>query len=108
VKHPMDLTKAELAKLPALYSQDGKGEEAVAHVKFFHPASNWTWFMTELDQVTGEAFGLVCGHEVELGYFNLNEMRAVVVRGLRIEKDRHWMPKSLAECRKELKAMGYA
>jgi hypothetical protein len=29
-------------KLPALYSQDGKGSNAIAHTKFFTPSGSWT------------------------------------------------------------------
>ena len=57
--------------LPKLYSQEEKGDEAVAYVKFFTPWSNWTWYATEFD---GEDtfFGLVIGLETELGYFRGN------------------------------------
>lgn len=101
-KHPMDLTQADLKVIPRIRGQEKKGEQAIAYIKFFHPASNWTWYMTELDPATGDAFGLVDGHEAEYGYFNLNEMREVIVRGLRIEKDLHWTPKTLAEIRKDI------
>jgi hypothetical protein len=41
------LTKAIRAALPALYSQEDKGLEAIAVVKFFNPAGSWTWYATE-------------------------------------------------------------
>ena len=43
------LTKEILEKLPKLYTQEEKGLEAVAIVKFFTPDSNWTWYATEFD-----------------------------------------------------------
>jgi len=38
------LTKEIANKLPALYSQDGKGGETIAYVKYFTPDSSWTWY----------------------------------------------------------------
>lgn len=38
----MKLVTDEIRKVvPELYSQDGKGDKAVAYVKFFTPWSNW-------------------------------------------------------------------
>lgn len=96
----MKLLTAENRKaLPALYSQDGKGYEALAYVKFFTPDSSWTWYATEFD---GEDtfFGLVSGHEEELGYFSLSELESVTgPMGLHIERDIHWTPRPLSECK---------
>lgn len=71
------LTKELRAALPPLYSQDGKGDEAEAVVKFFTPMSGWTWFATEFD---GEDtfFGYVeSGLDPsfdEFAYFSLSEL----------------------------------
>jgi hypothetical protein len=80
------LTKEIIRKLPALDEGDG-----TAHVKFFHPMSNWTWYATEFD---GEDmfFGLVCGHTKEIGYFSLSELQSVNVMGLSIERDKYFEP----------------
>lgn len=87
------LTKELLKKLPALYSQDGKGDEAIAYAKFFTPDSNWTWYATEFDPETGTFFGLVQGVEDELGYFNLKELEEVRGRfNLPVERDRYFQP----------------
>ncbi len=43
------LNKEVKQKLPPLYSQEEKGLEAVAVVKFFTPDSSWTWYATEFD-----------------------------------------------------------
>ena len=94
------LTKEVLKKLPELYSQEEKGLEAVAVVKFFTPDSSWTWYATEFD---GEDlfFGLVDGFEKELGYFRLSELKQVKGKlGLPIERDRYFEPKQLKELMK--------
>jgi len=91
------LTKEVLKKLPPLYSQEEKGLDAVAVVKFFTPDSNWTWYATEFD---GDDlfFGLVDGFEKEIGYFRLSELKSVKgALGLPIERDMYFKPKSLKE-----------
>ena len=95
----MMLTKENRAALPALYAQDGKGDEAIAHVKFFNPVGAGTWYATEFD---GEDmfFGLadLGMGEPELGYFTLSEFATVKLPfGLTIERDMHWTPRTLAE-----------
>ncbi len=95
----MLLTKENRSSLPALGSQDGEGDNAIAKVKFFTPDSNWTWYATEFD---GEDtfFGLVQGFEEELGYFSLSELdNAKGPMGLKIERDRWFKPTSLKDLR---------
>jgi len=91
------LTQANRKQLPPLYSQENKGGDAVAHVKFFTPDSSWTWYATEFD---GEDtfFGRVDGLVSELGYFSLSELQqATGPLGLHIERDLYWKPKMLRE-----------
>ncbi len=71
----MLVTKAQAAKLPKLYATDGHAGAAVAHVKLFDPVSSYTWFVTEPDPETGDAFGLVVnGGTAEMGRFSLTEL----------------------------------
>jgi len=96
----MLLTKENLKALPALYTQDGKGEDAIAHVKFFDPQGSWTWYASEFDPAERLFFGVVVGHERELGYFSLDELESFRGRfGLGIERDRHWTPRPLRDCK---------
>jgi hypothetical protein len=91
------ITKEVLRRLPPLGSQEEKGLEAVAVVKFFTPDASWTWWASEFD---GEDlfFGLVHGFEKELGYFRLSELKqAHGVLGLPVERDRYFQPKTLRE-----------
>ncbi len=105
------LTQAIRRRLPSLYSQDGKGRKAIAHVRFFTPDSSWTWWVTEGSpvrdgngqEVDFQFFGLVEGHVKELGYFNLSELEeARGPMGLPIERDLHWQPKPLEEIAPEM------
>ena len=92
------LTKELEAKLPPLYSQDGKGDDALALVKFFTPDSSWTWYATEYDPVERVFFGLVDGLEKELGYFRLDELESIKgPLGLSIERDIYFEPTRIKE-----------
>lgn len=91
------LTKTISKKIPSLYTQDGKGDAAIAYLKLFLPWSSWTWYVTEMDPETGECFGLVHGIENELGYFNLNELETIQgPGGLKVERDRAFEPTPLS------------
>ncbi len=96
------LTQEIRKKLPPLYSQEELGGKAMVHLKIFTPDANWTWYATEHD---GEDtfFGLVDGHEKELGYFCLSELKKVRgALGLPVERDLYWQPKTLEEIAPEL------
>lgn len=91
------LTKEIRNKIPKLYEQDGKGEDAIAYVKFFDPTGSWTWFASEFDG-NDTFFGLVFGFEDEFGYFSLSELQSTKGKfGLGIERDLYFKPKSFRE-----------
>ena len=84
------LTKEIEAKLPKLYSQE-KVKDPKIVVKFFHPMSSWTWYTIEGEEIEDgdwRFFGMVHGHEKELGYFHLSQLESVKVMGLGIERDK--------------------
>lgn len=86
--------------LPPLYSQEERGENAIAIVKFFTPWTSWTWYASEYDPEKRLCFGVVVGHEREFGYFSLDELEAIRgPGGLTIERDLYWKSKPLKECR---------
>ncbi|MFA6145537.1 MAG: DUF2958 domain-containing protein [Sulfurimonas sp.] len=82
--------------LPPLYSTE-EIPDPIAHIKLFTPDSNWTWYITEYSQEEDLCFGLIIGHETELGYFSLNELKEVRgAMGLKIERDIHFKPERLS------------
>jgi hypothetical protein len=90
------MPKVIAAKIPKLYKTERiPFPEKVACVKFFHPISNWTWYVIEYDG-NDTCFGLVVGHEMELGYFSLRELSSVWV-GLPIERDLHFRPTQIQD-----------
>ena len=109
------LTAEQQRNLPPLYSQDGKGFRAVAHVKFF--AGGLTWFATEFDRATGQFFGYVVNHAEpefsEFGYFAADEMSARQVPSVRrrgdsfeiipvVERDNSFQPCPVGEAVRRL------
>jgi len=98
----MKLLTEELKKqLPALYSQENEVDPMVI-CKFFDPCGSFTWLILEFD---GEDlfFAKVYSHfcpDGELGYVSLAELQATKGRlGLGIERDIHFKPKKLSECK---------
>jgi len=96
----------QLTGTPALYAQDGKGDEAMVHVKLFDPCGSWTCYITEFSETAPDgcknlAFGLVTGvGEPELGYVDLEEIANVRGRmGIGIEIDMHFKPTPLGKIR---------
>ena len=106
----MELLTPEIREaLPLLYANEEQGLAAQALVKFFTPDSNWTWYASEYDPEHRVAFGYVIGFEDELGYFSIEELEEVRgPRGLPIERDEFFKPKSLEEIRKHYRENGYA
>ena len=99
------LTKAILNKMPKLYETDGQGEDAKIQVKLFTPDASWTWYVLEMDQESGDCFGLVDSnlvHKPEFGYFNLNELKTVRGQlGLPVERDMYFDSMTVGELNKE-------
>lgn len=104
------LPPAEAAKLPPLYSSEGDLNNAVVHVKLFHPFGAGTWYLIEYD---GDDV-LYGWHESILGDPSLNEMAYSSLRELRelrarvlgrqmpfqaIEREEHWTPVPLRQIR---------
>jgi len=103
------LTPAQLAALPPLYSQEHVADPLVV-CKFFDPSGSWSRFVLEgqpapTEEADDDAllFALVQGHEVELGYVALSELRRYRgPLGLGLERDLHWTPTPLSVVRENL------
>lgn len=93
-----------LQSVPALYSTEGKGYDATAIIKLFHPFSTWNWYVVEFDG-SDLFYGLVIGHEIELGYISRAEMELGEMQGLPFERDLYFEPTSLRDIIKERKKL---
>ncbi len=76
-----------LEKVPELYAQEDVAlADKQVHAAYIIPfRSNWTWYMTEYDRESKDAFGLVLGIEPEWGYFNLDELKELNAQRLVLE-----------------------
>ncbi len=111
------LPKEVAAKLAPLGSTENTPDPLVT-LKFFTPWTSWTWYATEGSAEDGDGnivpfddskasdvrfFGLVDGHECELGYWVLSELLEVRgPGGLTIERDLYWSPTSLSTVRESI------
>lgn len=83
---------------PPLYAQDGKGDSAVAHMRFVCPTLGWVWYAMEQevaeDPRDSRMFGLVFGACTEFGYFEPCELAR---NGVHVDLD--FVPAPLSEIR---------
>ena len=81
------MTDEMLERVPELYAQEYVAlADKEVHAAYIIPfRSNWTWYMTEYDRESGDAFGLVLGIEPEWGYFNLEELKELNAQRLILE-----------------------
>ncbi len=94
------LDDALRSSLPKLRQQSDVSDPIV-FAKFFFPASGWTWFVTEGEATDNDDFlffGYVIGFEAEWGYFTLNELEQVNVKGIVIERFGYFEPSKLSRC----------
>lgn len=85
--------------IPTFYASE-KTQRPIAVLKYFIPDSSRTWFVIEFDPEENLCFGLVIGHESELGYSSLEELETIRgPMGLPIERDLHFEPKPVSECK---------
>lgn len=102
INDPSSLIPKDLADdLPELHETEAI-ENPTVRVKLFTPWAGWTWYVTEFDG-DDRCFGLVDGHEVELGYFSLAELATLEgPEGQRVARDLSFAPKKLQELRMEI------
>ena len=81
------MTDEMLERIPKLYEQEDVAlADKQVHAAYIIPfRSNWTWYMTEYDRESKDAFGLVLGIEPEWGYFNLDELKELNAQRLVLE-----------------------
>ena len=93
------MPKGVAAKVPPLYATE-REDDPVARVKLFSRA--WTWYVTEYDPATGEAFGFVEGFADEWGYFDVRDLEALNrAKGYNVvERDEHFEPAPVSRVRR--------
>jgi hypothetical protein len=96
------IPKEILKTIPPLYTTEEQ-TNPIVQVKLFTPDSNWSWYILEYDPQQKLLFGLVDGHERELGYFSLTELEELTgPLGLSVQRDIFFEPIFLEELKKSL------
>ena len=97
----MNLLPKELAaKFPNIGSTEKIPEaDKVVIAKFFHPLSHQTWYAVEYNPKDREFFGYVDtgDYDSEWGYFSLDEMNSLNVKGLGMERDLYFKPQEIKD-----------
>ena len=96
----MELLPGDLRNtLPKLYEQEGI-EDPFVHIKYFFPAGNWTWFVTEGEERDEDFlfFGYVIGFEREWGYFTLKQLKEINIKHLTVERDLYFRQEEFSRC----------
>lgn len=101
--HDFYPSSSQLVAVPAPYAtEEVPCEEKILHLHYFAGGSDW--WVAEVDQQTGQAFGFARtgGYEPgEWGYFDLPDLERVQARTaagpMVIERDLHWTPHTLPE-----------
>jgi len=94
---------ATVEGMPVTYQQDGKGDEAIAHLHYF--LGDCHWYITEKDREgeVEQAFGYAILHgdliNAEYGYIPITE---IVDTGVGAELDFHFKPTPMAQIKQAL------
>ena len=87
------LTKEIVKKAQKQYNESSDLESQKVVAKFFDPMGSWTWYLMNLGEDKDYAWGIVKGHEVEMGSFLISELESLQLPlGLGIERDKFWQP----------------
>lgn len=93
-----------LENVPGLYeTEETPKDEKIVHAHYFIGGSDW--WVIELDPKTLETFGYVILNRWddlgELGYADLVALESVLLSFGVVERDLHWIPKTLGDVLKE-------
>jgi len=78
------------------------GQKIVA--KFFDPCGSWSWYLMNQDpKYPDYLWGIVKGHEIEMGSFSLSELSKYKgPLGIGIERDLYFTPRTAMEVWEDL------
>lgn len=96
-------TEKDLVALPRIYETESIAlDEKIIHMHFFIGACDW--YAAEYDG-EDKFFGYVILNGdldcAEWGYFSLEELKSINVKGFEIDRDLYWKTLSFAEVMKE-------
>lgn len=89
------ITKAIQQAAQKQYPMGAEFEGQMIVAKFFDPCGSWSWYLMNQDpDNTDYLWGIVKGHEIEMGSFLLSELQSIKKPpfNLGIERDRFFTP----------------
>ena len=93
-------TSAELARIPSLYQTDNiPAAEKIIHEHFF--IAGCDWYAAEYASADRLFFGYAILNDdfqdSEWGYFSFDELRAISIQGVEIDRDLDWKQRKASE-----------
>ena len=86
------ITKEIAKQLQEQYPKGSDFEQLVV-CKFFHPFSDWKWYVMNQDPADPNyLWGIVKGFEIETGSISLKELEDLKIMGLPMERDTSFRP----------------
>ena len=82
------MTKAIQEQAEKQYDEGSDMEQKVV-AKYFDPMGSWKWFLMNKKKDDSYCWGIVKGHEVEMGSFSLDELKSMQPR---IQRDLYFEP----------------
>ena len=99
----MKLLTKEIKEQATKQYDKGSDMEQMVVAKYFDPMGSWKWFLMNMHKDDDYCWGIVKGHEVEMGSFSMKELENIQLPfGLGIERDTLFEPMKASEVWEQL------
>ena len=88
-ENKMKLITKEIKEKAEKQYDEGSDMEQMVVAKYFDAMGDWKWFLMNMDKDGDYCWGIVKGHEVEMGSFSLDELKSMQPR---IQRDLYFEP----------------
>ena len=85
----MKLITKEIKDKAQKQFDDGSDMEQMVVAKYFDAMGDWKWFLMNMDKDEDYCWGIVKGHEVEMGSFSMAELKSMQPR---LQRDLYFEP----------------
>ena len=89
----------EIKKKAQKQFDDGSDMEQMVVAKYFDAMGGWKWFLMNMHKDEDYCWGIVKGHEVEMGSFSIKELQSMSPR---IQRDLYFEPVKASEVWEQL------
>ena len=79
----------KIAKQATEQYDKGSDMEQMVVAKYFDAMGDWKWFLMNMDKDGDYCWGIVKGHEVEMGSFSMEELKSMQPR---LQRDLYFEP----------------